>query len=264
MTLKFIKNLRNYTKKIVEKHPLGIFAAEFFLRNFPIFLPHDDDYYGLCKLTNKKNGLFLDIGANDGRSVLSFHKLKKGWRIFSIEANSLHRQRLERIKSEIPNVNYIIRAVGRKGNLKLKLYTPIYYFYAMHTATSANLSLLKKNIESLFGKKIADKFKYKETFVTTIKIDDLKLSPDIVKIDVEGNELDVLYSCVKTIKMHSPSFLIEYNESNFSKIKSFFLKRRYYIYGFDSKQMKFAEFDEGRFKNCFFVPQKLKESLTGK
>ena len=93
MALRLVNRARGFVKYAMERHPLTIFLAEFLIK-LPILLPHDNEYYGFCKLSNKKKGLFLDIGANDGRSILSFHKLKKDWDIFSVEANSIHKRRL--------------------------------------------------------------------------------------------------------------------------------------------------------------------------
>ncbi len=256
MLIKFRNKLKNYGKHLIEKHPFTIFIAEFFLRHFPILLPHDNDYYGFCRLTNKKNGLFLDVGANDGRSILSFHKLKKDWRIFSIEPNPIHKKRLKKIRSRIPKLDFIISAAGESSGRKLRIYVPFYYFYGMHTAASSNLKFLKKDLESLFSKRIVKRFKYREFTTSYIRIDDLNLSPDIVKIDVQGQELNVLLGCKDTIKRCSPCFLVEYDEDNFEKIKEFFQTREYPPYGFNPKNMKFSRFMKGENRNCFFIPSK--------
>lgn len=254
MLLGFVGKLRRNVKRIAEKHPLTIFLSEFFLTSMPILLPHDNDYYGFCLLANKKHGLFLDVGANDGRSALSFHKLKKDWSIFSIEANPVHRSKFNKIKSSIPKLDFIIRAASNVTGKNFKLYIPIYYFYSIHTATSSDLESLKRHMKYFFGKKISNKFRYKEINVESIKIDDLNLAPDIIKIDVEGHEMDVLRGCEQTIKRCLPYFLIEYNKNDFEEIKKFFLDRNYHIYGFELKNMKFSEFSKNKFNNCFFIP----------
>ena len=157
--------------------------------------------------------------------------------------------------SKISNLEYIIRAVGKARGKKLKLYTPVYYFYAMHTAAGTSLETVKKRMMWHFGKRIADNFRYKETTCETIRIDDLKLAPDIIKIDIEGAELDALLGCKETIRRYSPSFLIEYNESNFKGIRKFFYGKSYKLYGFDSKKMKFTDFSKDKFRNCYFIPK---------
>jgi len=258
MFTKFIAKSRRYVRGIVEKNPLTLYIAEFFLLKFSFFLPHDNEYYGFLRLADKKHGLFLDVGANDGRSILSFHKLKKDWDIFSIEANPLHIPQLKKIKSKIPRVKFIIKAVDKTKGKKLILYTPIYLFYKIHTPSSVDLKYVKKNIESVFGKKISGKVRYKKTIATTIKIDDLNLSPDIIKMDLEGWELNALLGCVNTIKRCLPYFLIEYNPDDFKKICKFFRDRNYLPYGFDSKNMEFTKFSKNEFRNCFFIPDNIK------
>ncbi|MBI2135305.1 FkbM family methyltransferase [Candidatus Woesearchaeota archaeon] len=249
-----VNRVRGAVKYILERHPYTICLAEFMIK-LPVLLPHDNEYYGFCRLSDKKKGLFLDIGANDGRSILSFHKLRKDWDIFSVEASSIHKKRLEKIKSKIPNLTYVIKAVGKERGKRLKLYTPVYGFYAMHTAAGTSLETVKKRMMWHFGKRIANNFRYKETECETIMIDDLKLSPDIIKIDIEGAELDALLGCRKTIKKYSPYFMIEYNESNFKDIWRFLSKRGYELFGFDPKKMKFEAFSKDRFRNCYFMPK---------
>jgi hypothetical protein len=54
----------------------------------PFLLPHDKSYRALRHfITLRPNGLFLDVGANDGISALSFRRFDKTYRILSLEPN---------------------------------------------------------------------------------------------------------------------------------------------------------------------------------
>lgn len=186
-------------KRIAELHPFTLAIAEYLL-NFDLFLPHDKDYYGF-NLIKKEKGLFLDVGADDGRSIRSFRKLKRNWKIFAIEANPINIPKLKKTK-----VDFIIKAASNESNKSLTLYTPAYHSFKIHTGSSTSLEFSKKSMEKFKG------IRYKKTTVQTIKIDDLNLLPDIIKMDIEGGELNALKGCTETIKKCSPVFLIEVNE----------------------------------------------------
>src|SRR5215831_370500 len=78
-------------------------VERFFMHNFflyyytkklfhvlPFMLPHEKDYFGLKLLLKPGDGLFLDVGANDGISALSFRHINSSYAILSLEPNPLH------------------------------------------------------------------------------------------------------------------------------------------------------------------------------
>ena len=55
---------------------------------FKFFLPHEKDYYGMLLLCdNRRNDIFLDIGASLGISTLGFRKLGFKNKIYAFEPN---------------------------------------------------------------------------------------------------------------------------------------------------------------------------------
>jgi len=245
---------RKLVKLLVERNPFTIRFAEYFLLHFPFLLPHDNDFYGFMCLEDKDKGLFLDVGANDGRSALSFHKLKKNWRIFSIEANPLHVPNLKRLHKKIPGYRYLIKVADRVSGRKTNLYVPVYLSCILHEAASTSLQFAKQGVQHEFSERISRRVKYIKKKAQTIKIDDLGLRPDIVKIDVEGHELDVLIGCQSTIEACRPIFLIEYNADSFVKILDFFQRCEYSPFFFDLESSKLVPYEEDIIRNCFFIP----------
>jgi hypothetical protein len=68
---------------VAELHPYTWTLAWLCVRHFSFLLPHDKSYYALRHfIALKPNGLFLDVGANDGISALSFRYLDYNYRIF--------------------------------------------------------------------------------------------------------------------------------------------------------------------------------------
>ena len=95
---------------------------------------------------------------------------------------------------------------------KTKVYTPCKNFFGVKLYlkffSSINKNFIKKSIKQYFNKD-SFYFKYVATTVKLRKLDDFKLKPNIIKIDVEGYEDDVFKGAIRTVLKHSPLILIE-------------------------------------------------------
>ena len=74
-------------------------------------------------------------------------------------------------------------------------------------------------IVSLLNQNITDYDLVNVTTVDSLKFERL----DLVKIDVEGMELDILKGAVETVKTHRPYFWIEHWLSNTAELKQYFI-----------------------------------------
>ncbi len=258
--MKFLKKIKWTIKSILERHPIGYYLGNKLINQFDLFLPHEEDYYGFKKLTQLSHGLFLDIGANDGKSARSFMKLFKKWRIYSVEANPLHKTSLQKLKKKYVNYDFKIGAIG-KPNSRLMLYTPIYKKMVIHSAAAIDLNQVKYQMKKQFRKQhILERMRYKETQTHRIHLDDLNLKPDIIKIDIEGMEHIALQCLEKTIQHNLPILLIEYNPNNYEHIKQLLFPKGYIARGFDIQHNRFVAFNQHR--NCFFIPHQLENCLS--
>src|SRR5690349_3822915 len=79
---------------------------------FPFLLPHEKDYFGLKLLLPEGDGLFLDIGANDGVSALSFRRINSTYAIFSVEPNPIQEPSLQRVKRRLKRFEFRLCAAG--------------------------------------------------------------------------------------------------------------------------------------------------------
>ena len=157
-----------------------------------------------CSIVNTKN-FGLDIGANTGRySVIGG---KYGGDIISIEPYYINYCRLiDNLK--INNLNYLntlmlgLSDTNKEGYLKVK--SPLYYKSAGgKISNEGNIIRLTKLDNINFKKKI-----------------------NIMKVDVEGHELEVINGSLKIIKNDAPFILLEYNQKNFNEILNI-LKKLY-------------------------------------
>ena len=178
------------------------------LPQIPFLLPHDKSYYGFTHLTGAGDGLFLDIGANNGISAAGFRKLNRRYRILALEANRIHVPALERLKRRIADFEYRITGVGSSAG-SFRLFTPVYHSIPVHTHASASRSYMEVALRRDFPARIVDQMTIDEQTVEMLTIDSLNLSPNLVKIDVEGGEAAVLEGAARVLAECNPIILCE-------------------------------------------------------
>ena len=122
-------------------------------------LPHDRSYFGFRHLATGDEGLFLDIGANNGMSAAGFRILNDRYAILSIEANELHAPSLERLKRRLPRFDFKILAAGRERG-SLEFVTPSFRGIALHAFTSTNRHFLDLALERDFSPFVRQRLDY--------------------------------------------------------------------------------------------------------
>ena len=193
-------------------------------------------------ILNKKNQKFfsvLDIGSNIGDKSLSLaknllNKKIKNFLIYSIEPTEFA------INKQMENLNL---------NKELKKKIRIFPFFITNTKNNikeafSSWDLFKQNNiihggqKKLFSKNT--KSIRLDNFIKNNKIKNVLL----IKIDVDGNELDVLYSAKKFLLKNSPYIIIEFSQSALEakgvSIKNFykFIKNiNYSIYDLNLKKI---------------------------
>lgn len=206
-------------------------------------LPHDKSYYGFRYVTTTSDGLFLDIGANNGITAAGFRRLSSSYRILSIEANRHLEPALLQMKRRIPRFDYLISAVGRQRGT-LRLYTPFYRGIAIHSHTASSLDYLRVSLDRDFSAAVVAKIVYDEQTVEVMPIDDLHLSPSIVKIDVEGMDCEVLHGMNQTVSRARPIIMIEFTPGKMIDAAEFLMNRDYRLLVFEHSHNTFRRFDE--------------------
>ena len=125
--------------QLAQRHPLSWKAAWEAVHRLPFLLPHDKSYNALKHfVAANPSGLFLDVGANDGISALSFRRFSRSYDIFSVEPNRMLEPALKRLKARDLQFDYRIIGAGAVRT-RLQFHVPVYRGIMLHTFTSGKL-----------------------------------------------------------------------------------------------------------------------------
>ena len=238
------ERLKYAAASVVKRNPTTWSLVWERMPHWPLLLPHERSYLGFRHLATREQGLFLDVGANNGISAAGFRKLNASYEILSIEADSAHRDSLERLRGRIPAFDYRILAAGDTRET-LTFYTPVYRGRAIHSHTSADLDYLEVSLARDFPRQ-AEGVDFLEQRVEVMPLDDLELRPDIVKIDVEGQDGAVLRGLERTIAAHRPYILLEYTPDFMQQSEGWLRERGYRFCVYDFRADAFLPFEEDR------------------
>ena len=209
---------------------------------------HEDDFNIFASLS-EQSGLFLDIGASIGTSLLSIHFVCPKWRIVSFEPNrgnyDLLDQAIDLVRKEGGDCQIFHFGLSDK-DAKTTLYVPKIDNWFVIGEAGVDLDHFDNPVVK---RRLSSYSSHGKWELTPIGID-LKVFDEIsqnitkpnenivvVKIDVEGHELNVLSGMKSFIRKVRPIFLIENDGTNAIAefLKEFGYKR--FVY-FDGKLVK--------------------------
>ena len=207
---------------------------------------HDPDFAVFDWLTDVP-GLVLDIGANRGHSALSILRHTRRMRVFSIEPNPEHRWDLSLIRLLHP-LRFRFRNVAAGDTVARKiLYIPGTRDLGQSAWGSLDPAEFEKDhIRSELlelGIDVHDESSFRKISTRVMPLDDLDLTPDLIKLDVEGFELQALQGLQDTLAKLQPALLIEANhpERWLPLVKS----HGYEVYCFDPATNSLQHYDCG-------------------
>jgi FkbM family methyltransferase len=219
---------------------------------------HAGDFAGLAQLADA-DGLFLDVGASSGTSAMSFRAFNRRAPILSIEPNRILEPELRFLKRIMPRFDYLIAAAGDR-RAEIALYVPFYKGVPLtaYSAVSREDVLSEgSGLRDWLGERVASRdLRVEQVTSPMLRLDDLELSPAVIKIDVEGSEFRVLEGLSATLERSHPLLLVE-RSKDFELVRRFLADRGYrpYCYRRDIEEfVPLGQLCEG--PNVFFLPGK--------
>lgn len=234
----------------------------------PFLLPHDRSYYGFRHLVKAGDGLFLDVGANDGISAIGFKHIHSDYRVLSLEPNRWHEASLKRLKKKLKGFDYRIVGAGQE-TCRQDLHMPFYQGVPIYTAASLYKDYVDVSMRRQFAQHAGHKVEYVTQSVEIVRLDDWALTPDIIKIDTEGFEYEVLLGLSRTIARCRPFIMLEYNPDLLRQQDDFLRPLGYEMFIYVFKEDRFHPFSMARpqldgtrvAENIFCIPSEKKQGL---
>ena len=178
------------------------------------YLSKEKDTIEWIEKYGKDNQVFFDIGSNMGIYSIFFAKLFNS-KVFSFEPSFRNLDLLVR-NIEINKLNDHITVIAN----------PVYSYPSVKTFSQSTNRVAGMAL-STFGKKNTSGFNFNTLGFSIDKLreENLILKPNLVKIDVDGNELDVIEGALQTIRNNScKTLLIETRESTSKNLEKLISK----------------------------------------
>ena len=204
---------------------------------------------------NKKE-LILDIGANDGMSYNIMRKFSKKTKIISFEPNSDNFKKIKEYEKKDKQFLCKKIALSNKNQTKI-FFTPYFKDFAITQMAGLSRDGVKKRLKkSLYIKNLFDKIYLKREKIKTIKLDNLKLNPRFIKIDIEGHEFECIVGSLKTIIKNKPIIMVEYDHKVCNKIFLLLKKYNYKKFIYNNKNEILEKHNKQKILNLFFIDTK--------
>jgi FkbM family methyltransferase len=168
----------------------------------------------LLRKSNNDGGFFVEVGANDGKTVSNtFGLVKNGWSGLSVEANPNVFARLEKNLRKFPKVKTVCLAVApERGVVKL--------FFGRNDPQGL-LSTISTESSEWFEKHRSDSYVEVPGVPLTELLDEQEspLNPDLLIIDAEGMDYEILLTL--DFNKYQPKLIVteDYELKNEAKFK---------------------------------------------
>ena len=210
--------------------------------------PHDDDYWAFRHYIRVSPAV-VDVGANRGQAIASLLRMLDEPRVWAFEPNVNLAAYLEK-RFGSQQITIFPAGLG-SSRQTITLYLPRYG----HTVWDTRASLIEENARRLLRPNQFWRFDERRAGIEQIDVairclDEFALSPDILKVDVEGTESAVVEGGIATISAHVPVILTEGDAESAMPLLSPLGYRRY---RFDPVRLRFSADQPGEVNTFLMV-----------
>ncbi len=184
-----------------------------------------------------KDSVFIDVGTNKGEYAYYAEKLINPKNIYLFEPEKKLNKYLKAIFSDCQIFDFALS--DKKGIHQFKI--PLINGVADNCLSSLEVNNKEDNeTEAIIYKVKTDKL---DNFV-----EEKKIRPTLIKIDVEGHELSVLKGSEHTISKHHPTLIIEieqrhHKDINIDSVFESFKQKGYNCYYYSKKQSQLFPYE---------------------
>jgi FkbM family methyltransferase len=217
--------------------------------------PHERDFKVFRHL-DVDHPLVLDIGANRGQSIMSIWVTCRRPRVIAFEPISGLADRLRR--SAPPGLERVEQFALAEAEGEAQIHIPVYNGYVYDGLASLREDDARWLDEDRMYRYRPERL---EILTETVKIrtlDSFDLSPDIIKIDVQGGERKVVEGGLATIERSRPILLIEAPPVGVIDVVHRF---GYQPYAFTGRQL--VEGEQGDPNTLFLTEEHVEQLATG-
>jgi FkbM family methyltransferase len=211
-----LKNYSEYNLKSAEMQKKIIFHTPNKISSYRAhtYLSKEKDTIEWIEKYGNKNRIFYDIGSNMGVYSIFYAKIYQS-KVFSFEPS-------------FRNLDLLVRNIelNELDNYITVIPNPIYKNTTTNTF-SQSINRAAGMAMSTFGKKNYNGFNFDTLSfsIDTLMSQNLILPPNLIKIDVDGNELDIIEGAMETIKLATcKTILIETRDSTSLMLEKIFIK----------------------------------------
>jgi len=162
-----------------------------------------------------ENHGFIDVGVNIGQTLIKLKSVSRKTKYIGFEPNPICIQYLDKLAKSNDLKDVLILPIGISDKTQIGA---LNFFSSSTTDSSASIIENFRPSQKIYNINHVPLFKFKD-ITDVVKLD--KIS--VIKIDVEGAELEVLNGLHSLIKDQKPIIFIEilpaYTKQNFSRVK---------------------------------------------
>lgn len=220
--------------------------------------PHDPDFNGLRLIERPPAPLCLDIGANRGAAARSIRALWPDARIVCFEPLTPLAERLP-ARVGFPIEVHALALADAPG--AFDLHVPVYKGLEFDGLASLDETAARSwlNADTLYGFR-PDRLSLRRMPCAAETLDRFGYAPFFIKIDVQGQEFEVLQGGLRTILQHRPIILAENDSLDLERILALLAPAAYGPLAYRDGGWRTGGADAA---NLYLVPEDKRSLLRG-